>query len=40
MDNVTIHILDEQLNEVAKGEQGELCISGINLAYGYLNRPT
>jgi amino acid adenylation domain-containing protein len=39
MDNVTIHILDEQLNEVAKGEQGELCISGINLAYGYLNRP-
>jgi amino acid adenylation domain-containing protein len=39
MDNVTIHVLDEQLNEVAKGEQGELCISGINLAYGYLNRP-
>ncbi|MCQ6959018.1 polyketide synthase [Mucilaginibacter aquariorum] len=39
MDNVTIHVLDEQLNEVVKGEQGELCISGINLAYGYLNRP-
>jgi amino acid adenylation domain-containing protein len=39
MDNVTIHVLDEQLKEVAKGEQGELCISGINLAYGYLNRP-
>lgn len=39
MDNVTIHMLDEDLNEVAHGEQGELCISGINLAYGYLNRP-
>ncbi|RYU91299.1 amino acid adenylation domain-containing protein [Mucilaginibacter terrigena] len=39
MDNVTINVLDEQLKEVAKDEQGELCISGINLAYGYLNRP-
>ncbi len=39
MDNVTIHVLDEELKEVARGEQGELCISGVNLAYGYLNRP-
>jgi amino acid adenylation domain-containing protein len=39
MDNVTIHMLDEELNEVTYGEQGELCISGVNLAYGYLNRP-
>ena len=39
MDSVAIHMLDEELKEVAYGEQGELCISGINLAYGYLNRP-
>ncbi|RYD86161.1 MAG: amino acid adenylation domain-containing protein, partial [Sphingobacteriales bacterium] len=39
MDNVTIYMLNEQLQEVAYGQQGELCISGINLAYGYLNRP-
>ncbi len=39
MDNVTIYMLDEGLKEVVHGEQGELCISGINLAYGYLNRP-
>jgi amino acid adenylation domain-containing protein len=39
MDNVTIHVVDEQLKPLAHGEQGELCISGINVAYGYLNRP-
>jgi amino acid adenylation domain-containing protein len=39
MDNVHIHVVDEQLKPVTHGEQGELCISGINLAYGYLNRP-
>ncbi|MBB5395406.1 polyketide synthase [Mucilaginibacter sp. AK015] len=38
IDNVSIHVLDGQLKEVADGEEGELCISGINLAYGYLNR--
>ncbi|MES2061088.1 MAG: amino acid adenylation domain-containing protein [Bacteroidota bacterium] len=37
--NVNIHVVDEQLRPVADGEQGELCISGISLAYGYLNRP-
>jgi len=37
--NVEIHVVDEQLKPVADGEQGELCISGISLAYGYLNRP-
>jgi acyl transferase domain-containing protein/glutamate-1-semialdehyde aminotransferase len=39
IDNVNIHVVDEQLKPVANGEQGELCISGISLAYGYLNRP-
>jgi acyl transferase domain-containing protein len=37
IDNVTVHILDEHLKPVADDEQGELCISGINVAYGYLN---
>jgi amino acid adenylation domain-containing protein len=39
LDNVEIHVVDEQLKPVAGGAQGELCISGVNLAYGYLNRP-
>ncbi|WP_392538753.1 Pls/PosA family non-ribosomal peptide synthetase [Legionella sp. 227] len=32
-------ILDEQLREVAEGEEGELCIAGVALARGYVNRP-
>ncbi|TSD67381.1 amino acid adenylation domain-containing protein [Inquilinus sp. KBS0705] len=39
MQNVVIYVLDDNLKEVPNGQQGELCISGINLAYGYLNRP-
>ncbi|KQS32326.1 type I polyketide synthase [Pedobacter sp. Leaf194] len=37
--NTEILILDEQLNKVANGEIGELCISGVCLANGYLNLP-
>jgi amino acid adenylation domain-containing protein len=32
-------VLDNQLNEVAQGETGELCLAGIGLARGYWNRP-
>jgi non-ribosomal peptide synthetase-like protein len=32
-------VLDETLDEVPDGEQGELCLSGIGLARGYRNRP-
>lgn len=32
-------VLNESLNEVLKGEQGELCLSGIGLARGYWQRP-
>ena len=33
-----IYILDEELNLLREGEIGELCISGVCLAEGYLNR--
>jgi amino acid adenylation domain-containing protein len=31
-----VHIVDEQLNPVADGQEGELCASGAGLALGYL----
>ncbi|SEN94375.1 amino acid adenylation domain-containing protein [Mucilaginibacter gossypiicola] len=37
--NTEIILLDENLNRVANGETGELCVSGISLANGYLNKP-
>lgn len=39
IDNVEIHILDEQLRPVAPGAAGELYIGGEGVARGYLNRP-
>jgi amino acid adenylation domain-containing protein len=39
IDNTEILILDEQLKPQGLGESGELCIGGISLAEGYLNRP-
>lgn len=33
------HVLNEALEEVAVGEQGELCLGGIGLARGYRNQP-
>jgi len=39
IDNTEMLILDEHLNALPKGEIGELCIAGICLADGYLNRP-
>jgi amino acid adenylation domain-containing protein len=37
--NTEIHILDENLDQVADGAQGELFIGGKGVARGYLNRP-
>lgn len=34
-----IHILDSDLRPVPHGQTGELCISGVQLATGYLHRP-
>ena len=39
IDNVRIHILDEQLREVRKGLPGEIFIGGDGVARGYRNRP-
>jgi amino acid adenylation domain-containing protein len=37
--NVTVHLLDPQLQPVAKGSLGEMYIGGAGVALGYLNRP-
>ena len=39
IDNVQIHIVDEQLREVLKGVTGEIYIGGAGVARGYRNRP-
>lgn len=39
IDNTDIHILDESLHPVPKGEMGELCIGGLGVARGYVNSP-
>ncbi|WP_257668237.1 polyketide synthase [Parapedobacter tibetensis] len=38
IDNADIFLLDTQMNEVAKGEVGEIYIGGVNVSKGYLNR--
>ena len=34
-----VHILDQHQHPVPDGDAGELCISGVQLAQGYLHRP-
>jgi amino acid adenylation domain-containing protein len=37
--NTTIYILNDQLELLPDGEEGEICIQGICVANGYLNEP-
>jgi amino acid adenylation domain-containing protein len=37
--NYSVFILDEQQNMLPMGAPGEICISGVGLARGYLNNP-
>jgi amino acid adenylation domain-containing protein len=39
IENVRVHLLDENLDEIPPGEIGEICIAGAGLARGYLNQP-
>jgi amino acid adenylation domain-containing protein len=39
VDNVEVHIVDEELNSVADGAPGELLIGGAGVGRGYLNLP-
>ena len=38
IDNTEVYILDEELNQLADGQEGEIYIAGEGLALGYLNR--
>ena len=37
--NTGIYILDENLQWMPPGAEGEICVGGVNVARGYLNRP-
>ncbi len=37
--NYRHYVLDDRLNPVGEGEPGEICIGGVSVSPGYLNRP-
>jgi amino acid adenylation domain-containing protein len=39
IDNVELHVVDDQLRPVATGETGELLIGGAGVGRGYVNQP-
>ncbi len=36
---ISIHIVDDQLEELPPGTPGEICVSGVGVALGYYNQP-
>ncbi|MEV6978605.1 amino acid adenylation domain-containing protein [Kitasatospora sp. NPDC093806] len=39
IDNAVVQVVDAELRQVKDGEVGEICIGGVAVADGYLNRP-
>ncbi len=39
IDNIELYVVDKYNNLMPVGVQGELCIAGVGLARGYINRP-
>ena len=39
IDHVQVHILDDELRQIADGVIGEICVGGAGVARGYRNRP-
>jgi amino acid adenylation domain-containing protein len=39
IDDAAIYIVDERLNQVPRGEVGEICIGGAGVGRGYVNSP-
>ncbi|MBF0518240.1 MAG: amino acid adenylation domain-containing protein [Nitrospirae bacterium] len=37
--NLSVYVLDESLNPVPIGIKGQICVSGVGLAAGYINEP-
>lgn len=37
--DLQVHLLDDRLQPVSRGEPGEICVGGAGVARGYLNRP-
>lgn len=39
LSNLSIYVLDDKLNPVPTGVQGQICVSGVGVAAGYINEP-
>ncbi|MGD8657264.1 MAG: amino acid adenylation domain-containing protein [Desulfobacterales bacterium] len=39
LDNIDVYLMDELMNPVEEGSEGEICIGGPNIARGYINQP-
>jgi amino acid adenylation domain-containing protein len=39
LDNIDVYLMDELMNSVEAGSEGEICIGGPNIARGYIDQP-